>query len=99
MILPDPSDHDRFLIAAAINLYLESLRRTSGRGLLVPSDIPTLFEMINILTSERPAKPEPGPTRELTEAEVHQVMTVPENFSGFIEQQVPGSITVRRHVQ
>ena len=48
------NDYDNaFILAAGINLYIESLRRTSGRILLGPSDIPRMFEMCEALLAAK----------------------------------------------
>jgi len=50
-----------FLIAATINLYIESLRRTDGRVMLMGQDIPALFLQIQMLTNPRPYNPTAEP--------------------------------------
>ena len=69
-----PTDTN-FLTAAAINLYLESLRR-DGRLLLAPQDIPILYDMISVLTNPFKVTPVPDTarSRELTEEEREQVL-------------------------
>jgi hypothetical protein len=72
--LSTEDEHFNFLFASTANLYLESLRRTSHRGLLIPSDIPILFEMVDILTKERNPAAQPSPSRELSEEERQRVL-------------------------
>lgn len=43
------SDEESYIIAASINLYIESLRRVDGRILLTPKDIPSLFHIVDLL--------------------------------------------------
>lgn len=64
-----------FLTAAAINLYLESLRRV-GRLLLAPQDIPVLYDMVAVLTNPLQVSPvaDTARARELSEEEREQVL-------------------------
>ena len=42
-----------FIIAAGFNLYIEATKRLHGRVLLTPSDIETMFAMVDTLMTER----------------------------------------------
>lgn len=82
-----------FITAAAVNLYIESLRRGANRVLLAPQDIDILYELIHILTNPVQVTIVPADslrTRALTEAEQEKVMTATEE-----EIEVPESL--RRH--
>ena len=71
----NPADKN-FLTAAAINLYIESLRRGAGRVLLTPHDIDTLYELIHVLTNpvQVAIVQDTNRTRELTEEEQAKVL-------------------------
>lgn len=81
-----------FLTAAAINLYLESLRRGASRVLLTPLDIDTLYELIDIITNPIQATPviDTARSRQLTDTERETVLTGIEQI-----EQIPESL--RRH--
>jgi hypothetical protein len=82
-----------FITAAAINLYIESLRRGANRVLLAPQDIDILYELIHILTNPVQitiVAADNLRTRTLTEEEQTRVMTATEE-----EIEVPESL--RRH--
>lgn len=67
-----------FVVAASINMYLETMRRIHGRMLLGPQDAVNLFYMIDMLLSPTPApspsEPKSVRTRELTEEESQQLL-------------------------
>ena len=84
--LPVTDDVDvAFISAAAINLYIENMRRVHGRALLVPQDAVNIFHMIEMMLT--PVNPTATPKkdvrdRKLTEAEEKQLL-------GAIEPELP----------
>lgn len=83
------NDPDKnFLTAAAINLYLESLRRGAGRVLLTPMDISTLYELIHVITNPIQATPvqDTARSRELNEEERQHVLNA-------VGQELPEGVT------
>ena len=72
-------DNAKFIIAGAINLYRESLRRIPNRVLLAPSDIDPLFAICEELIKPKPMaqlsiQPQMG-DEERDEEEEQQLLT------------------------
>ena len=66
-------DDVRYLTAAAINLYHESLRR-DGRGILAPQDVPVLYELIAVITHPVQVTSVPREARALSETERDSIL-------------------------
>jgi hypothetical protein len=100
----NPTDKN-FLTAAAINLYIESLRRGAGRVLLAPQDIDILYELIHILTNPVQVTIVPADslrTRALTEKEQTEVLSAIEHpilkdLDTGEESELPIPESLRRH--
>jgi len=70
-----------FIIAAAINLYIEARRRMEGRVLLSSTDIKPLFDLCSSLLATT-AKPDLPRSRKLTEEESAGVLEAVESKIG-----------------
>lgn len=80
---------DAYILAAAINIYSESIRRREGRILYGPVDVQALFTIMSTLIEPKPQAYQPSrrkaqPTEEETAAitdvyEAIQDMTKPTN--------------------
>lgn len=79
------TDEERFIIACAINLYIESLRTISGRLLLRHYDIEPLFRMIGELTNPlAEVDPPPARSRALSDEEKKTILDV----TGTVERRL-----------